>query len=182
MRFSILARVVGFALGVCLFAAPVRAQEHRTIGFGSIGGAGLGHADSEQGNAPMFGGGAGFHLRTFLVVEGDVHTARVGHVFGREHHDFTETTVTASLLFRSTPGGRVHFIAGGGAGLQWAHTDVDAPPFRIDRTETIRLLHGRGGAEWDISSRMVIRTEGVLWFGEGVDWVLGARAAFGYRF
>ena len=78
--------------------------------------------------------------------------------------------------------GRAHFIAGGGAGLQWAHTDVDDPPFRIDRTETIRLLHGRIGAEWDISSRMAIRTEGVVWFGEGLDWVLGARAGLGYRF
>jgi hypothetical protein len=29
---------------------------------------------------------------------------------------------------------------------------------------------------------MVIRTEGVLWFGEGLDWVVGARAALGYRF
>jgi hypothetical protein len=29
---------------------------------------------------------------------------------------------------------------------------------------------------------MVIRTEGVLWFGEGLDWVVGARAGLGYRF
>jgi hypothetical protein len=29
---------------------------------------------------------------------------------------------------------------------------------------------------------MVIRTEGVMWFGEGLDWVVGARAGLGYRF
>ena len=180
--YSIVARVLGFALGVCLFIAPVRAQERRTVVVGSIGGAGLGHADSEQGKAPLLGGGVGFHLTPSLMVEGDVHYARVGHVFGREHHDFTETTLTGTLLFRSTPDGRAHFIAGGGVGLQWAHTDVDDPPFRIIQSETIRLLHGRLGAEWGISSRMVIRTEGVLWLGGGLDWVLGARAGLGYRF
>ena len=182
MVFLIIARVLGFALGVCLFAAPVRAQERRTVVFGSLGVVELGHADSEQGNAPLFGGGVGFRLTPLLVVEGDVHRASVSHVFDRDHHDFTETTFTGSLLFRSTPDGRAHFIAGGGAGLQWAQTDVDEPPFRIDRTETIRLVHGRIGAEWDVSSRMAIRTEGVLWFGEGIDWVLGARAGLGYRF
>ena len=93
-----------------------------------------------------------------------------------DYHDFSETTFTGSLLFRSTPDGRSHFIAGGGAGLQRAHIDVIDPPLRIDRTETIRLLHGRIGAEWDVSDRMAITTEGVLWFGEGLDWVLGARA------
>ena len=149
---------------------------------GSIGGAGLGHADSEQGKAPILGGSVGFHLTPRLVVEGDVHTGRVSHVFGREHHDFVETTLTGSLLFRSTPDGRAHLVAGGGAGLQWAQINIDEPPFRIDRTETIRLLHGRIGAEWDISSRMAIRTEGVTWVGQGLDWVLGARAGLGYRF
>ena len=153
MVLSIIAGVVRFALVCCLFAAPVLAQERRAVVAGTLGGAGLGHADSEQGNAPIFGGAVGFHLTPRLVVEGDVHTARVSHVFGRDHHDFTETTFTGSLLFRATPGGRAHFIAGGGAGLQRAHTDVDDPPFRIDRTETIRLLHGRIGAEWDISSQ-----------------------------
>ena len=182
MVFSIIARVFRFALVVSLLAAPVCAQERRTVIVGTIGGAGIGHADSQQGNAPILGGAVGFHLTPRLVVEGDVHTARVSHVFGRDRHDFTETTFTASLLFRSTPDGRAHFIAGGGAGLQRAHTDVDDPPFRIDRTETIRLLHGRIGAEWDISSRMAIRTEGVMWFGEGLDWVVGARAGLGYRF
>jgi hypothetical protein len=182
MVLSMIARVLSVALGVCLFAAPVRAQERRAVVFGSLGGVGLGHADSEQGNALLFGGGIGFHLTPRLVVEGDVHRASVSHVFGRDHHDFTETTLTGSLLFRSTPDGRVHLIAGGGAGLQRSHTDVDDPPFRIDRTETIRLLHGRIGAEWDISSRMAIRAEGVLWFGEGLDWVVGARAGLAYRF
>ena len=97
----------------------------------------------------------------------------VSHVFDRDHHDFTETTFTGSLLYRSAPDKGAHFIAGGGVGLQWARTHVDEPPFRIDRTETIRLLHGRIGGEWDLSSRVAIRTEGVLWFGEGLDWVLG---------
>ena len=182
MVFSTTARVLGFALGVCLIAAPVLAQERRTVVFGSLGVAGIGHADSEQGKAPLFGGGVGFFLTPRLVVEGDVHRASVSHVFGRDHHDFTETTLTGSLLYRSTPDGTAHFIAGGGAGLQWAQIDVDEPPLRIDRTETIRLLHGRIGGEWDISSRMAIRTEAVLWFGQGLDWVLGARASFGYRF
>jgi hypothetical protein len=182
MVFSMRATGLCFALVVSLFAAPVRAQEHRLVVVGTIGGASLGHADSEQGNAPVFGGALGFHLTPRLVVEADVHTARVDHVFGRDHHDFTETTLTGSLLFRSTPEGHAHFIAGGGAGLQWAHIVVDEPQFRIDRTETIRLLHGRAGAEWDLSSRAAIRTEGVMWFGEGLDWVVGARVGLSYRF
>jgi Outer membrane protein beta-barrel domain len=181
-RPRVLVIALGVALGVGLCAAPVRAQERRTVVFGSIGGASIGHADSEQGTAPIFGGGVGFHLTRVLVIEGDVHIARVSHVFGRGQHDFTETTLTGSLLFRSTPDARAHFIAGGGAGLQWAHTEVDEPALRIDRTETIGLLHGRIGAEWDLSRRTAIRTEGVLWFGEGLDWVLGFRAALGYRF
>jgi hypothetical protein len=176
------ARFFRFALAFSLLAAPVWAQEHRAVVVGTIGGAGLGHADSEQGNAAIFGGTFGFHLAARFVVEGDVHTALVSHVFGREHHTFTETTFTGSLLFRSTPDGRAHFITGAGAGLQRAHTDANDPRFRIDRTETIRLLHGRIGAEWDVSSRMAIRTEGVMWFGDGLDWIAGARAGFGYRF
>jgi len=176
------ARVLRFALVLSLFAAPVRAQERRAVVVGTIGGAGLGHADSEQGNAPMLGGAIGCHLTARVVVEGDVHTAHVSHVFGRDHHDFRETTFTGSLLFRSTPDGRAHFLAGGGAGLQRANTDVDEPGFRVDRSETIRLLHGRIGAEWDISSRIAIRTEGLMWFGAGLDWIMGVRAGVGYRF
>jgi len=179
---SVVARGLRFALLVILFAAPVRAQERRAVVVGTIGGASLGHADSEQGNAPIFGGAVGFHLTARLVVEGDVHTARVSHVFGRDHHNFTQTTFTGSLLFRSTPDGHAHFIAGGGAGLQRAHTDADDPRFRIDRTETNRLIHGRIGAEWNISSRVAIGTEGVMWFGKGLDWIVGARARLGYRF
>lgn len=182
MGFSRGARVVRFALVVSLSAAPAWAQEHRAVVVGTIGAASLGHADSHQGNAPIFGGAVGFHLTPRLVVEADVQTARVSHVFGRDQHDFTETTLTGSVLFRSTPGGHAHFIAGGGAGLQWAHIDIDEPPFRIERTETIRLLHGRAGAEWDLSRRMAIRTEGVMWFGDGFDWVCGARVGLAYRF
>jgi hypothetical protein len=170
------------ALVVSLSAAPAWAQERRAVVVGTVGGAGLGHADSQQGRAPMFGGGAAFRLTPYLVVDGEVHTARVSHVFGRNHHDFTETTLTGSLLFRSSPHGRVHVVAGGGAGLQRAHTDADDPQLRINKTETIRLLHGRVGAEWDLSSRIVVRTEGVVWFGAGLDWVVGARAGLGYRF
>jgi hypothetical protein len=182
MVFSKIAGLCGFALVVCLSAAPVCAQERRAVVFGTIGGATLGHADSEQGNAPMFGGGAGYHLTPRLIVDGDVHIARVSHVFGRDDHNFAETMFTASLLFRSSPNAPVHFIAGGGAGIQWAHTHVDDRQLQIDRTDTIRLLHGRVGAEWSLSSRIVLRTEGVLWFGEGLDWVMGARGALGWRF
>lgn len=177
-----IARGLPFALLVSLFAAPALAQERRTLLIGTIGGASLGHADSEQGNAPIFGGAIGRYLTARLVVEGDVHAARVSHVFGREHHDFTETMLTGSLLFRSTPDRSAHFIAGGGAGLQRAHTDADDPGFRIDRTETIRFMHGRIGAEWSTSSRVAIRAEGVMWFGAGLDWVVGARVGLGYRF
>ena len=179
MVFSIVFR---FALIFSLSSAPAWAQERRAVVVGTIGGAGIGHADSEQGKAPIFGGAVGLHMTAGLVVEGDVHTARVSHVFDRGHHDFTEITFTGSLLFRSTPDSRAHFITGGGAGLQRAHTVADDQRFRIDRTETIRLLHGRIGAEWDVSSRMGIRTESVLWFGEGLDWIVGARMGLGYRF
>ena len=177
-----IARAFRIALVSSLFAAPASAQERRAVVVGTVGGAGLGHADSEQGTAPMFGAAVGRRLTARLAVEGDVHVAHVSHVFGRDHHDFTETTLTGSLLFRSTPDGRIHFLAGGGAGLQRAHTEADEPQFRIDRTETVRLLHGRSGADWDISSRLSIRTEGVIWFGEGLDWVVGVRVGLGYRF
>jgi outer membrane protein with beta-barrel domain len=182
MMSSMVARGLPFALIVNLFAAPARAQDRRATVVGTIGGASVGHADSTQGNAAIFGGALGFHLTAHLVVEGDVHTARVSRVFGRDHHDFTEITFTGSLLFRSAPDGRVHLVAGGGAGLQRAHTDADDPGFRIDRTETIRLVHGRVGAEWNIARRATIRVEGVTWFGGGLDWVVGARAGLGYRF
>jgi hypothetical protein len=182
LMFSMIVRVCRFALILSLLAAPLWAQERRTVLLGSIGGAGLGHADSEQGKAPIFGGAAGFHLTPRLMVEGDVHAARVSHVFGRAHHNFTEATFTGSLVFRSAPESRAHVIAGGGAGLQRARTEADDPSFRIDRTETIRLLHGRIGAEWDISRRLVLRTEGVMWFGSGLDWIVGGRTGLGYRF
>ncbi|MEX2273927.1 MAG: outer membrane beta-barrel protein [Vicinamibacterales bacterium] len=169
-------------LSLCVPTAAA-AQDHRAIVFVNAGGASIVHADSEQGKAPIFGGGAGFHLTPRFLIEGDVHGARVTQVFGREHHDFSQVTVTGSVLFRSSPRGRAHFIAGAGWGLQRAHIDFTLEPHgRIERTETIGLLHGRVGAEWDLSSRIALRTEGVLWFGEGVDGVLGARAGLGYRF
>lgn len=159
------------------------AQDRGAIVFASVGGASIGHADSEQGKAPIFGGGAGFHLTPRFVVEGDVHTGRVTQVFGREQHDFSQVTVTGSVLFRSSPREPVHFLAGGGVGLMRAHSDFTVTPVgRIDRTETIRVWHGRAGAEWDLSSRAAMRTEGVLWLGPGLDWVMGARVGLGYRF
>jgi hypothetical protein len=176
--------VVGSAVLVTLsIAAPASAQGHRGIVLGHIGGASIGHADSEQGTAPIVGGGIGIHLTPRLLVEGDVHGGRVTQVFGREHHDFSQLTFTGSLVFRSSPDAPAHFVAGGGLALQRAHTDFNEPPLgRVDTVETIRLLHGKIGAEWNVSSRMVIRTEGVLWFGDGLDWVAGARAGLGYRF
>ena len=83
MVIPTIAGLFRFALVVSLSAAPVRAQERRAVVVGTIGGAGLGHADSAQGHAPAFGAGVGFHLTARLVVDGDVHTARVSHVFGR---------------------------------------------------------------------------------------------------
>jgi hypothetical protein len=96
---SKIAEAFRIALVVMLFAAPLWAQERRAVVAGTIGGAGLGHADSEQGSALMFGGAVGFHVTPRLVVEGDVHAARVSHVFGRDHHNCTEITFTGSLLF-----------------------------------------------------------------------------------
>jgi hypothetical protein len=166
-----------------LIAAPVTAQDRRIVVFGEAGHAALGHADSQQGRAPIFGGGAAFHLTPHLVIEGDVQGGRVEHVFGRRHHDFTELTMTASLLFRAPSRGRIHFIAGGGLALQRAHTVIDEPPFRgIDEVERLNLWHGRIGADWDASRRLVIRTDAVAWIGEGLDWVVGGRVGLGYRF
>lgn len=166
-----------------LVAAPAAAQEPRAVVFGHAGGASLGHADSEMGAAPIVGGGVAFHLTPRVVLDGDLHGGRVTNVFGREQHDFSQLTGTVSLLFRSSPDARAHVIGGGGLGVQRAHTVFTEPPFgHVDRVETVRLLHGRIGAEWDLSRRAVLRTEGVLWFGEGLDWVSGARAAIGYRF
>lgn len=173
--------LLGAVLGVAS-VAQAAAEEQRAVVFGHIGGAGLGHADSEQGKAPIFGGGIAFHLTPRLIVDGDVHGAHVSHVFGQDH-DFTETTFTASVLFRSSPDARAHFLAGGGLGVQRAHTEFnDVVVGHVDRVETVRLLHGRAGAEWDLSPRVMLRTEGVLWFGQGLDWVTGARVAVGYRF
>ena len=187
MVFSRKAGRAGFilacAVAVSFISTPAAAQDRRAVVYGRIGGATLGHADSEQGKAPIFGGGAAFHLTPWLVVEGDVHTGRVTQVFGREQHDFSQVTYTGSLLFRSSPDARAHFVAGGGVALQRAHTDFNEAPFgRVDRVETVRLLHGSMGADWDLSSRVVLRTEGVLWFGAGLDWVVGGRVGLGYRF
>ena len=175
-------RIACWVLATALSAATVQAQERRGIVYGAIGGANIGHADSEHGSAPIYGGGLGFHLTPRWLVEADIHRASVSNVFGRVQHDFTDTMFTASLVFRSAPDSRAHFIGGGGVGFQRAHTDVDEPPFLIDRTETIRHWHGRGGVDWDVSDRIALRTEGVLWFGPGLDWVVGARVGVGYRF
>ena len=168
---------------VLALADAAAAQDRRAVVFATIGGASIGHADSEQGKAPIFGGAIAFHLTPRLVVDGDVHGATLDHVFGREQHDFSQVTATASLLFRTAGTRGLHFVGGGGFGVQRARVDFTLPSTgRVTRTETLRLLHGRAGMEWDLTDRVVLRTEGVLWFGSGVDWVLGGRAGIGYRF
>jgi hypothetical protein len=176
-------RVLAFVIVGLLSSAAGEAQERRGVVFVHAGGASIGHADSEMGTVPVFGGGAAVHLTPRIVLDGDVHGGRVTGVFGREHHDFTPITFTASVLFRSSPDGRTHVLGGGGYGVQRAHTTFTVEPFGLtDRVETVGLLHGRAGVEWDLSDRVMLRTEGVIWFGGGLDWVTGARAAIGYRF
>lgn len=177
------ALALGALLGACLTAAPVLAQERRTVVFGEVGGASIGHADSSQGQAPIWGGGAAYFFTPSLAIEGDVHGGRVGRVFGQPDHTFSEVTITGSLLFRTPAHGRLHFLAAGGWALQRARSEfVHESLGRIDHVETIRLIHGRIGAEWDASSRFVIRTDAVLWFGGGLDWIIGGRLGVGYRF
>jgi hypothetical protein len=167
----------------CWIATPAWAQVQRPIVFGQAGGASIGHADSTQGRAPMFGAAASVPLTPRILLEGDVHVSRVTRVFGRDDHTFTETMYTASLLWRAPVRGNLHAVAGGGMGIQRAHTEFSDPTVgRFNQTETLRLLHGRAGIEVDVSRRLVIRTEGVLWFGSGLDWVAGVRAGLGYRF
>jgi hypothetical protein len=174
------------ASAVCLVgvsAAAASAQERRGLVFGEIGVASIGHSDSKQGTAPIIGGGAAFDVLPRLVVEVDVHGARVRNVFGRDHHDFTETTITGSILFRTPAAGRAHLIVGGGIGMQRAHSNFDVPPVgAINDIKWIRMTHGRGGVAWDVSPRIVIRTDTVLWWGDGLDWVLGGRVGVGYLF
>jgi hypothetical protein len=182
-HFKVRALALGALFAVSLTPWPLFAQEHRTVVFGEIGGASIGHADSSQGQAPIWGGGAAFFFTPRLAIEGDVHGGRVARVFGDPDHTFSEITLTGSLLFRTPAHGRLHFLADGGLALQRAHSAfVHEPLGRIDRVETIRLVHGRAGTEWDASSRVVIRTEAVLWFGGGLDWILGGRVGVGYRF
>lgn len=175
--------VVSATLLCPTFARTAAAQELRLTVFGEAGFASVGHADSEQGKAPILGGGAAYELTPWLVAEGDVHRARVAQVFGRDEHVFSELTLTGSLVYRWFTDRRGRVAAGGGLALQRARSEFDVAPFgHVDRTETIRLLHGRGGVEWDASERVVIRTDAVLWFGSGLDWVLGGRVGVGYRF
>jgi hypothetical protein len=163
--------------------SPAAGQDRRGLLFANIGLASVGHSDSEQGKAPIVGGGAAFDLTRRLVAEGDIHGARVRHVFGRADHDFTELTVTGSLLYRAFADRRAHFLAGGGFGFQRAHSAFTVDPVgEVDRTETIRLWHYRAGPEWGVSHRTVMRTEAVFWFGGGLDWVMGGRLVVGYRF
>jgi hypothetical protein len=181
------ARAGGVVLAATLLvgglASEASGQERRITAFGDIGGASIGHADSEQGKAPIIGGGAALQLTRHLAIEGDVHGAHVRHVFGRDDHDFTEVTVTGSLLLRAPAQGRAHAVAGVGLGVQRAHIAFDLPSTGpVDRTETIRLIHGRLGAEWDVSDRVVIRTYAGLWLAGGLDWVVGGRVGVGYRF
>lgn len=181
MRISLLISACG--LVVLGAASTASAQDRRTVVFGDAGYASIGHDDSEQGKAPIFGGGVAFHLTPRLVVERDVHGGRVEQVFGRQQHDFTELTFTGSLLFRAPVRGRVHLLAGGGLAMQRVHIEFNEPSIpRVDRTDSVRLLHGRLGADWDLTDRLVLRTHGVLWMGAGLDWVVGGRVGLGYRF
>jgi hypothetical protein len=164
-------------------AGPVSAQDRRGLIFGDAGAASLGHADSEQGKGAILGGGAAFRLTPHLLVEGEVHGGRVDHVFGRDQHTFSQVTLTGSVLLQTHPRQSAHFVIGGGLALQRAHTEFREPPLRpVDRVETIRLLHGRVGADWDLSNRWVLRTHAVLWLGAGLDWIAGGRLGLGYRF
>ena len=82
--------VILATLALCVFATPVSGQDRRWVVFGTAGVASIGHADSEQGKAPVVGGAVAFQTVPWLLLEGDVHSARVRHVFGREHHDFSD--------------------------------------------------------------------------------------------
>ena len=180
---STLVRFV-ISAGLLLFTtATLGAQDRRGLVFGEAGLADIGHSDSRQGNAPIVGGGAGVYAAPWLVVEADAHRAHVGRVFGQANHDFSESTLTGSVLFRGNRHGRAHLIAGGGLGFQRAHSAFDLPTgARIDHTEMITLFHGRVGGEWDTSNRLLIRTDAAFWFGGGLDWIVGGRVAVGYRF
>jgi hypothetical protein len=181
-RLSTLVLASAFAAAMA-GAVPASAQEYRLAVFGHVGGAGVGHDDSEMGKAPLFGGGLAIRLMPALVLDLDVHAARISNVFGRAHHDFTQQTFTASVLFRSSPAARAHFLGGGGLAVQRAHTERTDPQFGFaEETDAVRLLHARAGVEWDLSRRVALRTEGLFWMGGGLDWVTGARVAVGYRF
>jgi hypothetical protein len=52
--------IIPATLALCVFATPVFGQERRWVVFGSAGVASIGHADSEQGKAPVAGGALGF--------------------------------------------------------------------------------------------------------------------------
>ena len=176
---------LAFTLSLCcLSATSAFAQERRTTVFGTFGAASIGSNDSKQGDAPLVGGGVSFQWKRWLAADGDVHGARVRNVFGRADHTFREITLTGSLLFRRAVTRRVQLLTGGGIAVQRVDSEFPvAPSGRIDQSQTLDLLlHGRVGAEWGVSDRVVLRTEGVLWFGNGLDWILGARAGLGYRF
>jgi hypothetical protein len=181
-RLSALVLTSAFAAAMA-GAVPASAQEYRLVVFGHVGAAGVGHDDSEMGKAPLFGGGLAIRLMPDLVVDLDVHTAQISNVFGRSHHDFTQQTFTASVLFRSSPAARVHFLGGGGLAVQRAHTELTDPQFGfVEETDAVRLFHARAGVEWDLSPRLALRTDGLFWMGGGLDWITGGRVAIGYRF
>ncbi len=54
--------VILATLALCVFATPVSGQDRRWVVFGTAGVASIGHADSEQGKAPVVGGGAAFQM------------------------------------------------------------------------------------------------------------------------
>jgi hypothetical protein len=118
-----------------------------------------------------------------MVAEVDVQRGAVDHVFGREHHNFDETTITGRIMFRTHPRGPLHVLAGGGLAVQRAHAQFEVPPLaRVNRVEWLRLWHGRAGVDCDVTPRLTIRTHGSLSMGGGLDWILGGGVCLGYRF
>jgi hypothetical protein len=97
-----------------------------------------------------------FTLTPRIVVDADLHGARVGEVLPRYQHGFSQLTFTGRVLFRSSPDARAHVLAGGGLAVQRARSEFTLEPFGfVESTETVRVLHGRAGAEWDVSSRVM---------------------------
>ena len=62
--------VILATLALCVFATPVFGRERRWVVFGTAGVASIGHADSEQGKAPVVAGAVAFQMVPWLLLEG----------------------------------------------------------------------------------------------------------------